>query len=259
VRADGLLAQLAIHACNPHFGIGGDGLLVAGMEDGDLRLRMFNPDGTEDFCGNGMRCAAVHAFNQGWVGGRFVIRHLDRRVEVDILGSGAVRMVIGVADYAPQHVPVRTDDELFDAEVWQGNVDGQAKSYRGSSLTTGSTHTVIWGADPDEAEFNLASPQIEVDPKFPHRTSILWAKELAHDHLEVRIWERGVGETAGCGTGSSATVVDYLRRQGRGGKVSVENPGGTVLVSLERWDGPITIEGVAEEVYRGEFLFRPQG
>ncbi len=244
------LAELAVTLCNPHFGIGGDGLLVVAMEDADLRLRMFNPDGTEDFCGNGIRCAAAHANALGWIGTEFNIRHRDRVVPIEI-ARGRIRSTIGSADYTPSAIPLK-GPELFNATVWSGMDSGMPLSLFGSVLTTGSTHTVIPTYSlPDDDSFRSVSAKVSVDSKFPDRTSVIWVTELAPNSLKIRIWERGVGETLGCGTGSSAAAADYYRRKGRGGTVTVENPGGSVQVTMQSWDAPIAIEGTAVEVFQG--------
>jgi diaminopimelate epimerase len=249
-----LLPKLAIDICDRRFGVGGDGLLAVSKEPDEVRLRMFNPDGTEDFCGNGIRCAAVHAHSQGWVGDSFVIGHRDRKVPVEIDGA-TVRTTIGVADYTPEKIPL-LGPELFNATVWSGIDGGTPLSLFGSVLTTGSTHTIIpTSCLPDDETFRSVSAKIEVDPKFPERTSVIWRQEVAPNVLKLRIWERGVGETLGCGTGSSAAAADYLRRSGRGGRVEVQNPGGTVFVEMAAWNAPVTIEGQAQEVYSGQYLW----
>ena len=247
-------ANLAIRMADRHFGIGGDGLLAVGMEDDAVRLRMFNPDGTEDFCGNGIRIAALHAHQQGWVGTSFSIKHLDREVPIQIEGD-VIKSQIGVASYDPDLIPARSSGEPFDVNIWTGMDAGTPLSIFGSALTTGSTHTVIpTAALPDDETFKSISSKIEVDVKFPDRTSVIWSREVEPNVLEIRIWERGVGETLGCGTGSSAAAVDYLRRKQRGGRVEVRNPGGTIFVTMDKWSAPITIEGTAREVYSGEFM-----
>jgi diaminopimelate epimerase len=132
---------------------------------------------------------------------------------------------------------------------------GMPLSLFGSVLTTGSTHAIIPTTQlPDDDTFFSISPKIEVDPQFPQRTSVIWRQEVEPMHLKIRIWERGVGETQGCGTGSSAAAIDYLRRANRGGTVIVDNPGGTISISAETWESPITIEGTAETVYAGKYL-----
>jgi diaminopimelate epimerase len=247
------LSELSIAICDRRFGVGGDGLLAVEMEGEALRLRMFNPDGTEDFCGNGIRCAVVHAHALGWVGNAFTVRHLDREVPTEI-GEGRVRTTLGLADYRPEKVPHGAYGELFNTTVWSGMDAGQPLSLFGSALTTGSTHVVIPTTSlPDDESFLAVSPKIETDPLYPDRTSVIWAQEVGPDHLKIRIWERGVGETLGCGTGATAAAADYLRRKGRGGKVTVESRGGTLQVSAASWMEPLTIEGIAEQVFRGEY------
>jgi diaminopimelate epimerase len=249
-----LVASLAVQMADRHFGVGGDGLLVLAREDGVLRLRMFNPDGTEDFCGNGLRAAALHAHGLGWLGFDGSVRHLDQEVAVKIR-DGVISTVIGSASYDPERVPTSGVGELFNQTIWSGMDAGMPLSIPGSALTTGSTHVVIpTYALPDDDTFRSVSAKIEVDKMYPERTSVIWVQELEPMKLKIRIWERGVGETFGCGTGSSAAAANYLRQKSRGGTVTVENPGGSIEVSMERWDSPITISGKAEEVYSGEFV-----
>jgi diaminopimelate epimerase len=248
------LSRLAAAICDRRFGVGGDGLLTVQKEEGAVRLRMFNPDGTEDFCGNGIRCAVVHVHEQGWTGEEFTIRHLKRDVPVKI-AKGHVFTTIGEATYEPEKVPVKAG-ELFNTTVWSGIDGGTPLSLFGSVLSTGTTHTIIHTTSiPDDDTFRSVSAKIEVDPKFPDRTSVIWTQELEPNVLKIRIWERGVGETLACGTGSSAAAADYLRRKGRGGTVEVRNPGGSVLVRLPHWYSPIEIEGVATEVYSGTYFW----
>lgn len=248
---DWALSDLAARMSDRKFGVGGDGLLAVAMEEGDVRLRMFNPDGTEDFCGNGLRCAALFAYRQGWVPKEFSIRHRERVVPTVVQEDGIVRTTIGTASYESEDVPV-VGGPYFDTTVWSGMDTGMPMSLSGSILSTGSTHTIIpTYALPDDDSFRSVSSKIENDPKFPERTSVIWMKEIAPDHISIRIWERGAGETLGCGTGSSAAAVDYLRRKGRGGTVTVDNPGGTLKVSMTSWDAPITMEGKPEIVYSG--------
>ena len=247
------IRQLTISASERRFGIGSDGVLIIARDGNNLRLRMFNPDGTEDFCGNGLRCAAVHATKQGWVGEQFVIHHHGIDVPTRVCGEGCIETQLATASYAPEVVPVNFREDpsnTFDRKpLWQGmNIDA-------SSLSTGSTHTIVWqGSLPEDEEFFHLGPLIENDAQFPERTSVIWAVETAPMKLQIRIWERGAGETLGCGTGASAAAVDYLRRQKIGGSVEVTSKGGSVQISAPSWDAPLLVRGVAEELFVGRYL-----
>lgn len=249
--------ELAKQAADRKFGIGGDGILILGKTEhpDEVEMWMFNPDGTEDFCGNGLRVAAWHAFDQKWVGPKFTIHHKGRMVPAEIMPDGLVRTTIGVADYTPVNVPVKAESEVFDTEI--GVFAG--RTIRGSSLTTGSTHTIVpVAALPSDPEIAALGPEIEYAPQFPDRTSVIFTRTVAPFELDIRIWERGVGETLGCGTGSSAAAADHLRRQGGEGPftVTVNNPGGPIKISMDAWNTPITIEGTAQTVYEGKFGMR---
>ena len=116
-----------------------------------------------------------------------------------------------------------------------------------------ATEIIPTGALPDDESFESISAVIETDPKFPQRTSVIWVHEEAPKVLDIRIWERGAGETLGCGTGSAAAAVDYMRRRELGGTIEVKNKGGTVRVTMAKWDDPVDVEGPAEVVYSGIF------
>ncbi len=263
---DKFLEDLAIRVSRRRFGIGSDGLLAIAREaDGQLLLRMFNPDGTEDFCGNGIRCGLDHALRQHWVGPDMMrMTHLGRSVtgiaielrEKQAAEEGSispkarylVEFELPPASYSPADVPINRDKEAFDAPLFL--IDG--KEYSGSVLSTGTAHTIL-PVDklPDDEEFFRASPQVECHSIFPERTSVMWTHELDADKIELRIWERGVGETKGCGSGATAAAIDYLRRQTRGGSVEVLSPGGSLVITADSWTSPPKVSGIAAERFTG--------
>ena len=258
-RANGdvekFLSALAIAASERRFGVGSDGLLLVAPDGKDVRLRMFNPDGTEDFCGNGLRCAAIHATAQGWVSDRFVIHHHGVDVPTTVCGEGCIETQLAPASYRPEDIPVaftQDPEKTFKRKpLWQG-LDLDA-----SSLTTGSTHTIVWVDElPGDEEFHHLGPRIENDAQFPQRTSIIWAREATPMKLEIRIWERGAGETLGCGTGASAAAVDYMRRKNVSGSVEVKSKGGSVVVAAKSWDAPLLVRGTARELFKGNYSLR---
>ncbi|MBL8047281.1 MAG: diaminopimelate epimerase [Chthonomonas sp.] len=246
------LATLAIEACERRYGIGADGMLVLDVLTPNFaQLRMFNADGTEDFCGNGLRCAVNYAVNHMDSNRSFVVEQMERQVRCTY-EPGNIQVELPAASFAPRDVPT-----VLDEEVWDVNQTVDDREFALSALSTGSTHTIIFVNElPDDATFLRYSPIIENHEWFPERTSVMWTQVMAGDHLRIRIWERGVGETLGCGTGSTAAAVAYLRREGRGGAVRVENPGGAVTVSAESWDSPLTLAGDAQTVYQGELRLR---
>jgi diaminopimelate epimerase len=242
-----LLPYLARETADRRFAIGSDGLLAVGIEGKSLRLRMFNTDGTEDFCGNGIRCAAVYAFRKGWTDGRAPIRHLDHIVETSVGPGGMVTSKFDPPSFEPQDVPLDRPTELFMQPV---EVLGETLVL--SAVTTGSTHTVILTDRlPDDEQFHLLGPAIEHHRFFPERTSVIWAKPCENDSIRIRIWERGVGETLGCGTGSAAAAAVYARVCGRPSSYCLINGGGSVQVSVTDLRAPIITSADAEILYSG--------
>ena len=240
------LEALAERLCARRFGIGSDGLLVLSAEGGELHLRMFNPDGSEDFCGNGLRCAALHAFRLGWVAAEHRIEHYGRLVNAVVAPDGTARTAIGPAEHDPEEVPL--DTGIHPTPMIEEEIFG----YVGTAVNAGSTHFVTFVPElPSDEELLRVGPLIEHAGVFPERTSVIFAQEAGVRRLRIRIWERGVGETLGCGTGSSAAAAEWMRRHGQAGAVAVENPGGTLVVEADVVGGSLVTSSKPVETFVG--------
>lgn len=237
------LSEFAIQLCQRKFGIGSDGLLVLSPTSYGIELRMFNPDGTEDFCGNGLRCAGFHAFRQDWVRHNFETLHGGQRIPTSVTSDGAVTVTLPPASFAAEDIPVATRGEFIDQVVC---------GVRGTAVSTGSAHFIAQVDElPQDEEFFATSPLIETNPLFPDRISVMYTKVVSPGHLKLRIWERGAGETLGCGTGSAAAAVVWARAAGTAGEVRVSNPGGDLIVTLDDWHSPIKSTSRPCEVFTG--------
>lgn len=242
-----MLSELARSVSHRRTSIGSDGLLaVRRLEDG-IGLRMFNPDGTEDFCGNGLRIAARYAELRNWCANEFQIQHLDRVVQAEVNGDGLASTTTDPASFDPVDVPVTSDRELIGAPIVV-----QGSEIEISAVSTGSTHSVIFVPElPGDDKFSSISSMLEHSPLFPNRTSVVWAVRTSEKALSIRIWERGAGETLGCGTGSAAAAVVLARQHRLSGDFLIQNPGGQVIVALKSWDSPIVSRSVPTFPFEG--------
>ncbi len=251
---------LAQFACDRRFGVGSDGLLIANPTDRGLSLRMFNPDGTEDFCGNGLRCAVWHALRREWFHAPFPVDHWGRTVEVrwaqdgEGLVSPTIESNLGPASWRPEDVPLAEGlPEFAPAQV---QLEGERLEIW--SLNTGSTHTVVFCEKlPESPRFERLGAALEHHPAFPARTSAMFVRAEAPRDLRLRIWERGVGETLACGSGTCAAASAYLRKFGNelAGEIRAESRGGVLGVRLAAWDAPIWLRGRARCVFEGRLTW----
>jgi len=250
--------RLARTACRHHFGVGADGLMVLDRSPGGgYRVRMFNPDGSEDTCGNGTLCVAHLLWDEKPFEGEALRLELPtgpaevrRRTES---GRGEVFSVnMGRPDFAPETVPADADAEVVRKPIQAGGV-----CLRVSSVGVGTPHTVIFAeALPDDETFERLAPHVEFHPLFPEQTSVSWAVAEGRDRVRVRVWERGgVGESLGCGTGACAVAAVGRRLGLLDPPVVVVSPGGELEVAFDK-AGHAWLTGTPERVFEGVLEFR---
>jgi diaminopimelate epimerase len=246
---------LAKRMCSHHFGIGADGLLVLlPASRGDIRMRMFNPDGTEDACGNGLRCSAAYARITGLSASNHIVFETNDGLHVaDVLGVddklAMVKVNMGRPCFCPSDLPAKFgDDRLMDYPL---QIDGQ--EYRINCVKIGTPHAVIFA--PKEFfwdEIPSVSPLIEVHPAFPERTNITWCAVESPNSLYVRTWERAVGPTLGCGTGACSALIAAKLRGLAGSNAKVTSPGGFLDI---QWpdEGEVIMSGPARLVFKARW------
>ena len=248
-----------------HFGVGGDGIILfLSSRTADLRMRMFNADGSEgEMCGNGIRCFVKHAVDKGMVAtGPAPVRVETlsgiRAIEPVLEGDTVVRarVAMGEPHLTPAEVPVELPDEggqrvagaVLDYPLEMG--DARLKL---SFVSMGNPHAVAFLEDPvDEYPLHVVGPRVERHPMFPNRVNFEIVNLAGDGRLTARVWERGSGETMACGTGACAIGVASRLLGHTGDVVDITLPGGTLNVS---WDGrgQVYLEGDAVEVFQGEW------
>jgi diaminopimelate epimerase len=250
---------LARAVCDRHFGVGADGILLLLPSDhADLRMRMFNPDGSEaEMCGNGLRCLVRRAVDGGLVrpqDGRLRVETGAGVLTVELLAEdgreGWVRVGMGRPRFAPAEIPVLTDTEPPVRNLSLA-VDGQIVSV--TCLSMGNPHAVHFHARA-VATYPLerVGPMVETHPLFPQRVNFEVARVLNRELIEARVWERGAGATLACGSGASAVMVAARLHNLVEDRVEVRLPGGALLLE---WDGEgeVYLSGLAERVFAGEW------
>lgn len=260
VAPDFDFSAAALALCQRRLGVGADGLLSlepAG-NDADLQMRMWNPDGSEDMCGNGLRCVAALAWAQKHVQSpRFSVQTRAGNRDITVLSPHSLRTAMGEPIFEPSQVPIALPQrcDAIDSDAIDIEIRLAATTLRATTLSTGSTHTVVFLENPlSDADFGKWSPLLENHALFPQRTSVMWAVAEGANRFKIRIWERGVGETLACGTGACAVAV-AAQMSGRSGKnVAIESRGGVLEVEWTRGE-EILLTGSAHPVFEGVWNF----
>jgi len=218
--------------CDRRRGIGADGLLVVTPLEGDrVRMEYWNADGSPaEMCGNGLRCVGRYAVEEGLVPGAALTVETAVGERPVVVGQGAVRALVG--DFA-------------EADLAPLDLAG----YHLESVSMGNPHAVAFVADCYSVPVGAVGPLAEGDPHFPERTNVGFATVVSSRRLDLRVWERGVGETPACGSGAAAAAALAHRRGLVGSRVTVMLPGGPLEVEME--GERVWIEGPASVVFRG--------
>ena len=231
-----LAPSLRAALCDRRRGVGADGLirLLGGRDGADCEMELTNADGgLAEISGNGLRCLAHVAAQLGLgVDGRLVVDTPAGRREMTIRRrpeDGEVDYAeadMGLVMFTPELIPVLADSP-FDLEATVGGA-----RYRGDAAGVGNPHFVVFVDDPAAVPLDRHGPVLEHDPRFPNRTNVEMAAVTASG-LRMRIWERGVGETASCGSGACAAAGVAYRRGLAPSRMTVAVPGGELVVDVQ--------------------------
>lgn len=246
------LHKAAVIMSDRHFGVGGDGIVVIYPSDvADCKMRMFNIDGSEGkMCGNAVRCIAKYVYD------RKMVRGLETSIEtlsgikyIDMFPDEhdrikAARVNMGAPIFEPQNIPT-TLKKPFGAKV-----ERQGKEYELYCLSMGNPHAVMFVDDVKDYPVLEIGPMFENDEIFPERCNIEFVELLDRENCNIRIFERGSGETLSCGTGICAAAVTCIKLGLTKNRVNMHSAGGTLTIEYD--GGDVFMTGPAQEVFSGE-------
>jgi diaminopimelate epimerase len=241
--------------CDRRYGIGADGLILAlpPRQGGEVRMRIFNADGSEpEMCGNGIRCLARFLADQDGdgPGRRWLIETMAGTIIPELQGDGSVRVDMGPPFLNPETVP--TTLAVGPAGLPQGVLMVAGQTLAVAAAGMGNPHVVIPVADLDAVDLEALGPLLEQHEAFPARTNVHFVQVLSPDHLRMRVWERGAGPTLACGTGACATLVACHLLGLAERRARLDLPGGTLEIEWDGANGPVWMTGPAEAVFHGQ-------
>jgi diaminopimelate epimerase len=232
-------------------------MLVMPSQKADVRMRLFNADGSEaEVSGNGVRCLVKYAVERGLAvpaAAKVTIEAIHGILEAQVEMEGpeviSVRVTMGRPRFAPRDIPVVTDlpPPVVDMPL---EVDGQTITV--SCISMGNPHAVMFAGDVQAYPLNLIGPNVEHHPSFPARVNFGIAQVIDRERMDVRVWERGAGETLACGSGCCAAMVVAHLKGLVGDRVDITQPGGLLTVE---WDGAgeVYLGGPAATVFEGNW------
>lgn len=249
--------ELAKKVSDRHFGIGSDGLiLIVPSDKADFCMRMFNADGSEgEMCGNGIRCVAKYVYDHKMtdkteisVETKAGIKYLDLTVEDEKVTK--VKVDMGEPILEPKKIPVRSEKK----RVVNEPIAVAEKTWNMTCVSMGNPHAVVFVEDTGSLEIEKYAPLFENHELFPNRTNTEFVQVLNRNEINMRVWERGSGETLACGTGTCASVVACILNGYTDEKVLVHLLGGDLEIKYEKTTNHVFMTGPAETVFEGELL-----
>ena len=247
--------EMAKKVSNRNFGIGSDGLIMINPSNvADFEMEMYNADGSRsEMCGNGIRCVGKYVYDYGLTEKEHIsvetlagIKYLDLTVE-----DGKVKLVkvdMGSPELVPENIPIVADgNRVIDEPI---NVNGT--EYRMTGVSMGNPHAVVYVEDVKGLDIETIGPAFENHERFPNRVNTEFVKVLDRNTVEMRVWERGSGETMACGTGACAVAVACILNGFTEDKVTVKLLGGDLQIEWDKEADKIYMTGPAEVSFDGE-------
>ena len=240
-----------------HFGIGGDGVIfINPSTEADFEMEMYNMDGSRaEMCGNGIRCVAKFVYDKGLTDRTHIsiisagkIKYLDLTTENG--KASTVKVNMGAPILMAADIPVIADRE--EEPVVDGDIEVDGKNYKMTCVSMGNPHAVVFMDDVAGLPIEKIGPLFENHERFPKRTNTEFVKVIDKEHVEMRVWERGTGETLACGTGACATVVACILNGLTNDTVTVKLLGGSLRIQWDRQENLVYMTGPAATVFEGE-------
>jgi diaminopimelate epimerase len=259
------LNEYARQLCDRHYGAGADGITVVRAarddEEADFVVRIFNADGSEaGLSGNGTRCTVAYLYYRGlWSQDQLRLKtrtgvKLYRLRERESLGHYWFESELGRPGFDSASIPMLTDKPRERVTDYPLVVEGE--QLRVTALSMGNPNCIIFVDNFDELNWRRTGRALENHEQFPERTNVVFVRVIDRSQIEVRLWERGVGETKSSGTCSCAAAVASAINDKTGRHVKVQTEGGLIEV-VWREDGEVVMTGRADVVYSGEWLGVP--
>ncbi len=249
--------KLSVFLSDVRFGVGSDGLiLILPSKVADFRMRIFNADGSEAMmCGNGIRCVGKYVYDMGMTNQTDISVETNSGIKYLTLYPGtdgkieSVKVNMGKAILTPKEIPVNVDTDTFIAQPVA--VDGT--TYEMTCVSMGNPHAVVFLPEIDDLDLEKIGPSFEHHPLFPDRVNTEFVRVIDEHTLQMRVWERGSGETFACGTGTCATVVaavlnGYCQKEE---EILVHLRGGDLRIIYHN-DETVTMIGPATYVFEGK-------
>lgn len=240
--------------CDRHYGIGADGLiLICPSKVSDFKMEIYNSDGSvAGMCGNGIRCLGKYVYDYRLTGKETLsietksgIRNMYLHIQ-DGKACGAM-VDMGVPRLNAHSIPILSEKDLVINEP----IEVQEKNYRMTGISMGNPHAVIFSEEINGISLEETGRELEFHPRFPERANIEFCHVTARDRMEIRVWERGGGETLACGTGACAAVVASVLNDLTDEEVIVKLLGGELSVRWDRKVNHVFLEGPAVKVFDG--------
>ena len=247
-------SSLAQFVSNRHFGIGSDGLILICESDvADFKMRMFNSDGSEaEMCGNGIRCVGKFVYDKGLTDKTTVTIETLAGIKTLELNTKdgkveTVKVDMGEPILNPKEIPVISDEE----PVKNLMLEAEGRKFKFTCVSMGNPHAITEVEDTDKFDVEKYGKVLEVDKAFPNKTNVEFIQIVDKNHVKMRVWERGAGETLACGTGACATAVACYLNGKTDRNVEVELLGGKLFIEWNEENNHIYMTGPAVTVFEG--------
>ncbi len=241
--------------CDRHFGIGADGVIFAlpGQQGTDYTMRIFNCDGSEpEMCGNGIRCLARFVADlEGITQPRsYTIHTLGGLITPKISADGLITVDMGEPILRAAEIPTTLGQP--EQSVVNQPLEAAGKTWEVTCVNMGNPHCVTFVDDVEAISLETIGSPIERHPVFPKKINVEFIQVVRSDYLKMRVWERAAGITLACGTGACASLVAAVLTDRCDRRVTVELPGGCLLIEWSATDNHLYMTGPAERVFAGK-------